>query len=448
MYLTWLRRFLDWNINVDLSAWRDGVYSCLPFKLNSVTARSVVISSMSESAPASGSALQKDDDDDDVPSIPAALSVVPTLRIDDAFSTGNEDDDEDLSGSSFDLASIVRLSRTEEERFESGDASRSPSPRQGDESAEAADLEVPSSITPTSVRNGRAVPPPLRLVTPTMSSSTLPELDDHGSALNTQFEDVSLSPPSSPRTLATTSFSPEHVPVPLSPHTIASPSSSTTPGLNGSSRSISSQDPRIIRTMSPRPNYLSPSSAVPVPQHLDPVPRRPPTPALNEPSSPTTNSRTSSYSSNGPPSPKTARQNPRHSRSYAASSSSALEKVLSKTRPSHLPPKPKEEDVKHQKAWDVMMRRSRQAEEARVEQQKVRAREREMAITDKLVIWERDILPDWRRVLRPGNENLRRLWWEGIPSKLRGQLWTSVIGNGLALSKGTKFGGHLRSQCV
>ena len=40
---------------------------------------------------------------------------------------------------------------------------------------------------------------------------------------------------------------------------------------------------------------------------------------------------------------------------------SALQKVISKTRPTHLPPKPKEEDVKHLKVWEDMMKKSRYA---------------------------------------------------------------------------------------
>jgi TBC1 domain family member 14 len=42
---------------------------------------------------------------------------------------------------------------------------------------------------------------------------------------------------------------------------------------------------------------------------------------------------------------------------------SALQKVISKTRPTHLPPKPKEEDVKHLKVWEDMMKKSKQAGE-------------------------------------------------------------------------------------
>ena len=59
---------------------------------------------------------------------------------------------------------------------------------------------------------------------------------------------------------------------------------------------------------------------------------------------------------------------------------------------------------------------------------------REKAIEDSLHIWEKEILPDWRVVYR--KPELRKLWWRGIPTKLRSSLWEKAVGNELALSKG------------
>lgn len=44
-------------------------------------------------------------------------------------------------------------------------------------------------------------------------------------------------------------------------------------------------------------------------------------------------------------------------------------------------------------------------------------------------------MPDWRVVYK--NPELRKLWWRGIPTKLRATLWEKAAGNPLALSKGT-----------
>jgi len=374
--------------------------------------------------------------EDDAPVIPAAIVSVPRLKIDEAFTAGDVDDaDAEFGGGDFDLKSIVHASRRDEEHAEHGG--------DGFDASDSVCVGIPlstavedaSSKTPMTMRNGRVVPPPLRIVTPNMATSVLLELDREGQQTAggahapEQFEDVSLSPPASP--LATTSTSPDQVPIPVSPLALTSPSS-TNLSLNSNTKSLSSDNPRpqsMLRSVSPRPHYLSPTSTIPVPPSVDPVSKRASTPSSAEPPKSPRSPRPSSTSSVARPS--TAR----HSRS-SGSTASALQKVVSKTRPAHLPPKPRDEDLKHQRDWDEMMRRSREAEEARRQMQDARAQEREMEIAERLAVWEREILPDWRKVLKPGFERYRRMWWGGIPAKLRGILWSSAIGNGLALSKG------------
>ncbi|KAI1793168.1 RabGAP/TBC [Ganoderma leucocontextum] len=112
---------------------------------------------------------------------------------------------------------------------------------------------------------------------------------------------------------------------------------------------------------------------------------------------------------------------------------SMLDKVISKTRPTHLPPKPRTEDRKHQQVWEEMMKRSRAAEEKRRNALQERRYARERRIEESIGVWEREIVPDWTVVQR--NAQLRRLWWQGIPTKLRASMWQSAVGNPLALSK-------------
>ncbi|KAF9454129.1 hypothetical protein P691DRAFT_810849 [Macrolepiota fuliginosa MF-IS2] len=64
-------------------------------------------------------------------------------------------------------------------------------------------------------------------------------------------------------------------------------------------------------------------------------------------------------------------------------------------------------------------------------QQRRTARERQ--IEAPLQIWEKEVVPDWRTVHK--NSQLRKLWWNGIPIKLRGPMWEKAVGNPLALSK-------------
>ncbi|KAG8930374.1 hypothetical protein FRC02_004291 [Tulasnella sp. 418] len=107
--------------------------------------------------------------------------------------------------------------------------------------------------------------------------------------------------------------------------------------------------------------------------------------------------------------------------------------VVSKTRPKHLPPKDREEDLKHLRVWKEMMEKSRLADEQRKKEQQNRRLAREMAVDASLHIWEREVLPDWKAAIR--NPKLRKLWWKGIPTKIRGQVWGLTLGNELSLSK-------------
>ncbi|OCH96434.1 RabGAP/TBC [Obba rivulosa] len=114
---------------------------------------------------------------------------------------------------------------------------------------------------------------------------------------------------------------------------------------------------------------------------------------------------------------------------------SALDKVVSKTRPSFLPPKDRSEDKKHMADWEKMMKHSRVAEEKRRKALHERRLARERKIEESISVWEREIVPDWTVVHR--NHALRKLWWQGIPTKLRATMWQNAVGNSLVLGKDT-----------
>lgn len=59
---------------------------------------------------------------------------------------------------------------------------------------------------------------------------------------------------------------------------------------------------------------------------------------------------------------------------------------------------------------------------------------RELAIEESIGTWQKDILPNWKAAVR--DPKARKLWWNGIPPKLRGVAWEKAIGNPLALNKG------------
>lgn len=60
--------------------------------------------------------------------------------------------------------------------------------------------------------------------------------------------------------------------------------------------------------------------------------------------------------------------------------------------------------------------------------------DREAEIEASLHIWDKEVVPDWRVV--NSDPELRRLWWKGIPTKLRASMWEKAVGNSLSLSKG------------
>ncbi|KAH7101418.1 rab-GTPase-TBC domain-containing protein [Auriculariales sp. MPI-PUGE-AT-0066] len=141
----------------------------------------------------------------------------------------------------------------------------------------------------------------------------------------------------------------------------------------------------------------------------------------------------SSTSASFPQSPQSATSPIGRSTSSKPRGPSVFEKVLSKTRPTHLPPKNKEEDTKHLKDWAEMMRLSRLADDRRKQQLMHRRQAREAQVEASIPVWEREVLPDWTVARR--DDRLKRLWWNGIPSKLRGTLWQQAIGNDFAVPR-------------
>ncbi|KAF8167601.1 rab-GTPase-TBC domain-containing protein [Crassisporium funariophilum] len=155
-------------------------------------------------------------------------------------------------------------------------------------------------------------------------------------------------------------------------------------------------------------------------------------PTLN-PSNPQTSTSLSLPAISSTSQSKGLTEKPRSHRPHRSVGPSAFEKVRSKTRPTFLPPKPRQEDDKHMADWQQMMKLSRVAAEKRRKALQERRLAREKEIDDSLHIWEKEILPDWKVVHR--NAELRKLWWRGIPTKLRAPLWEKAVGNELALSK-------------
>jgi len=108
------------------------------------------------------------------------------------------------------------------------------------------------------------------------------------------------------------------------------------------------------------------------------------------------------------------------------------EAVLTRTRPSWLPPKDPKEEKRHLKEYQRMMAASVDAERRREDKVKVRQCEKDDSREALDRMWEQYVYPDWDRVTH--EHRTRELWWRGVSPKVRGQIWMRAMGNSLGLS--------------
>ncbi|KAI4642395.1 hypothetical protein J4E93_007543 [Alternaria ventricosa] len=115
------------------------------------------------------------------------------------------------------------------------------------------------------------------------------------------------------------------------------------------------------------------------------------------------------------------------------------QKYLSRTRPSWLPPKNPKEEKKHLKEYQRMLARIEEAERLEAQRAQEEALAREKASRIKAEYWSSLLLPNWATEMT--NSELRashrKMWWNGIPPRLRGQVWQKAIGNDLEVTEAT-----------
>lgn len=109
------------------------------------------------------------------------------------------------------------------------------------------------------------------------------------------------------------------------------------------------------------------------------------------------------------------------------------EAVLTRTRPSWLPPKSQKEEKKHIKEWERMMAKAAEAEKRREQKQIEESKEKKEMDYNLAKIWDQHVLPNWSIVIQ--EPRTRELWWRGITPKSRGVVWAKALGNELSLSE-------------
>ncbi|OLN90316.1 TBC1 domain family member 14 [Colletotrichum chlorophyti] len=109
------------------------------------------------------------------------------------------------------------------------------------------------------------------------------------------------------------------------------------------------------------------------------------------------------------------------------------EAVLSRTRPSWLPPKDPAEEKRHLREYKKMMARSAEADRKREASRQAQTASRDTTADNMMRVWEDDIVPRWNDAIR--ERRTRELWWRGIAPRSRGTVWARAIGNELGLSE-------------
>ncbi|PYH96900.1 hypothetical protein BO71DRAFT_319881 [Aspergillus ellipticus CBS 707.79] len=111
------------------------------------------------------------------------------------------------------------------------------------------------------------------------------------------------------------------------------------------------------------------------------------------------------------------------------------ERVLTRTRPSWLPPKDQKEEKKHLREYKRMMAQSREADKRRAAKAASEKCEKDNTRETLQQIWDEYVYPNWDNVIN--ETRTRELWWRGVPARIRGSTWQRAIGNELALSEDT-----------
>ena len=109
------------------------------------------------------------------------------------------------------------------------------------------------------------------------------------------------------------------------------------------------------------------------------------------------------------------------------------EAVLSRTRPSWLPPKDPAEERRHLKQYQKMMAASAKADERREAARRSKTELKDANAGGSMLVWDEDIIPRWNDAIR--EKKTREMWWCGIPPRSRGLVWLQAIGNELGLTE-------------
>ncbi|ANB13006.1 hypothetical protein AWJ20_1284 [Sugiyamaella lignohabitans] len=108
--------------------------------------------------------------------------------------------------------------------------------------------------------------------------------------------------------------------------------------------------------------------------------------------------------------------------------------LSSKTRPTGLPPKTLDEEQKHLKEFSKILEKAAAADKKRRSKQEAEQRTREKQREIDELEWKNKVMPNLSKAVSEKSSAIRELWWRGIPSQYREQVWKQKIGNELQIT--------------
>lgn len=111
------------------------------------------------------------------------------------------------------------------------------------------------------------------------------------------------------------------------------------------------------------------------------------------------------------------------------------ERVLSRTRPSWLPPKNPNEEKRHLREYKRMMAAALESERRKKARALAEQERLSRQLEETTHLWHSRILPTFSHTRTLAST--RELWWRGIPRSIRGTVWTKAIGNAMLASEST-----------
>ncbi|CAM5999283.1 unnamed protein product [Sphagnum balticum] len=109
--------------------------------------------------------------------------------------------------------------------------------------------------------------------------------------------------------------------------------------------------------------------------------------------------------------------------------------LILENRPPNLPKKTLEEEKKHKQEYEEMIRQSKkkEAKVAKVKRKLInKQHQQEAQVMGSIRVWKNEILPNWDKVR--DSKKVRDLWWKGIPSRVREDVWNLAIDNELNIT--------------